>query len=115
MPRAFVDTTAPGAANDWLIYGTTSPGWEAVLRTGDDTTYIGSEIAAQKSTFYCSTIRKPVGGSIMALTLHYRIRRAITSTGGSVDLIIVQDGIDRVVGTISPGPLLPGGKMEKFE
>lgn len=102
MPVKFVDITAPGIVSAWLVYGTTSPGWEAVLRTGDDTTYIGSQTAAQKSTFYCASIHRPVGGTIMALTLHYRIRRSTPSIGGSVNLIITQNGFERIVDTVSP-------------
>ena len=92
MPRRFIDTTAPGGADDWMTYGDASAGWEAVLRISDDTTYIGSNILSQKSGFYCSSINGPVGGSIMGLTLHYRIRRSEPSTGGSVDLQIIQKG-----------------------
>jgi hypothetical protein len=98
MPRQIIQTSAPGASDQWGLIGAPTS-WEAVLRDSDDSSYIRSQTAAQVSDFFCGAGYTPVAGRVMAVTMHYRMRG--TTAGGSVDLAIVQSGTPQSVGTVS--------------
>lgn len=101
MPRQIIQTSGPGSSDQWNFVGAATS-WEAVLRDSDDSSYITSNTAAQVSDFFCGAGYAPVGGRIMAVTMHYRMRG--TTPGGSVDVAIMQSGTPRSVGTVN----LPG-------
>lgn len=101
MPRLIVPTSADGAATGWFV----SPeyaAWQGVERGSGDNTYIYATAVTTKSTFVCGAGWRPLGGRIMAVTAHYRVRQTQAGAGTKLDIIITQNGTEHIVGVVQP-------------
>lgn len=114
MPRIIIPTSAPGVTADWAIANAPS-GWEAVLYSSDDSSFIYSSTVAQTSDFHCGAGWAPTTGRIMAVTLHYRVRATAIGVN-QVDFQITQSGVPHTVGaTVNVGTAWQDGLIRVRE
>lgn len=98
MPRTILDPTAAGTLSQWDVVGTSA--WQAVAKASGDTTYIYTNTPANITDLYCGSGWAPNGGRIVAVTLHYRMKRT-TAFPASIDFAITQSTVSRAIGTVN--------------
>jgi hypothetical protein len=87
VPRQYVDTTADGTATDWTV-NFASSGWEAVLRSSGDSSYISSSTLGHQYSFVCGDGTFPVRGFVTGIVIHYRVRQTVAGAGADVGVTL---------------------------
>lgn len=101
MPLDLLNPRGAGAFSDWSVVGASS-GWEALQKGSSDSSYIAASALASASYFDCGDGRWPISGFVAGLFVRVRIRRTASSTGGAVNLLVIQNGIARSAGFVTP-------------
>jgi len=100
MPRQLLNASSNGTTTDWLVVGS-STSWEAVLNTSDDSSYLESSTLNDLSELNCGAGYQPIGGRIMAVSIHYRMRAVNASSGAQVDIILQRGGSSHLADTVA--------------
>jgi hypothetical protein len=99
VPRLVLNPLANGTATDWLFSGA-DEAWKTLVRDSGDSSFITSSVLSAKSTFDNDGASAPVCGFVTGITLYWRVKRTEPSTSGGLSLLVVQNGVERIVTTL---------------